>query len=262
MKVPYLIALLAIAICTTPTDTFAANWSKTQLHINHGDHTNPYSKQDARTSIYSLQHASSHDYGDNFFFIDYLDDDLVDGYQDRDFYAEWYSNFSLTAMTGRSFKYGMLQDAGLVMGVNIAGDPKVIKYLPGIKLNWDVPGFDFVSTTITGYFDNSSGQKKGGAPAQNNAWMFDIAWGYPFTLGEQKFFFTGHMEYIGSRQNEFGAYVNDWLLAQPILQWDLGHAIGHSSNTLFLGIEWQIWRNKLSTSVNEWATQLHIAWTF
>ena len=254
--------LISAYLITCSTSSLAANWSKTQLHVNRGEFTNPFTLDEAKTSVFSLQHASGYDYGDNFFFVDYIDDDIEDNYQDRDFYMEWYSTVSLSTVSDYSFKKGFLKDVGLVMGVNIAGDPKVAKYLPGVKLSWDIPGFNYVSTTITGYFDDSAGVAKQGVPSQSNAWMFDLAWGYPFTLGNQKFLFTGHAEYIGSRQNEFGAYVNDWLLAQPILQWDLGHALGNQSDTLMLGIEWQIWRNKLGGTVNESAPQLHVAWTF
>ncbi|MBQ4852683.1 nucleoside-binding protein [Pseudoalteromonas sp. MMG013] len=255
-----LFALASMYLYSMPV--FAANWSKTQLHLNYGEFTNPFTRSEAKTSVFSLQHASAYDYGENFFFVDYLDDDIQDNYQDRDFYMEWYSTVSLSAVSGYSFQKGILKDIGLVMGVNIAGDPKVVKYLPGIKLSWDIPGFTYLSTTITGYFDDSAGVAKQGAPSQSNAWMFDLAWGYPFTLGDHKFLFTGHAEYIGSRQNEFGIYVNDWLLAQPILQWDLGHALGNKSDTLMLGIEWQIWRNKLGGTVNESVPQIHLAWTF
>lgn len=241
---------------------YAANWSKTQLHINHGQLDNPFTKQQAMTTIYSLQHASGHDFGDTFFFIDYLDDNLIDDFNDRDFYGEAYATFSTKAMFDWQYNVWHLKDVGFVMGINAGGDTKVMKYLPGIKLSWGVPGFKFLTTTITGYFDNNGGLKKQGAPQTNNSFMLDLAWGYPYQLGSHKFYFTGHAEYIGSRRDETGKYVNDWILAQMIFQWDLGHTLGNKSDTLMLGIEWQVWRNKLGTSVNESSPQLHLAWTF
>ena len=44
-----------------------------------------FSLTKSNTTVVSLQHASGYDYGDNFFFIDYSDDDRQDGYQDKDF---------------------------------------------------------------------------------------------------------------------------------------------------------------------------------
>lgn len=261
MKTPLFSALTLSLMLSTGT-VAAADWSNTQLHLNHGEFKNPFSQQKANQTIYSLQHASGYRYGDNFFFIDYSSDDLDDGYQDGDFYGEWYSTFSLGKLADLKFDNSPLQDVGLVMGFNAAGDAKVMKYLPGVKLSWNIDGFNFFSTTLTGYIDDSRGVNAGGAPKETNSYMLDVAWGYPFTIGGQKFEFTGHVEYITGRDNEVGGDVKGWLLAQPILRWDLGHALEMPENQLMLGIEWQYWRNKLGTDTNESVPQVHLAWTF
>ncbi|MDK2595180.1 nucleoside-binding protein [Pseudoalteromonas obscura] len=250
------------ALTCASSTAFSADWSNTQLHLNHGDFKNPFSTNEASTTVYSLQHSSGYKYGDNFFFIDYLVDDLDDNYQDRDFYGEWYSNFSLSKIGGLDIKSRYIKDIGIVAGFNMAGDSKVMKYLPGLKVSWDVKGFSFLSTLFTAYIDDSEGLTKGGAPAQTNSWMIDIAWGYPFTIGNQKFEVTGHVEYIAERESETGSDVKGWLLAQPIIRWDLGHALEMPSNQLYLGVEWQYWRNKLGTDTNESVPQVHVAWTF
>ncbi len=240
----------------------AATWSNTQLHINHGRFENPFSQQQASTTVYSLQHASGYQYGDNFFFVDYSKDNVHDGYQDGDFYAEWYSSFSLAKIAKYQSSYAGLSDISLVFGINAAGDAKVVKYLPGVKFNWNITGFDFFSSTFTLYQDDSQGFNNGGAPKQSNSWMLDFAWGYPFVLGDQKFYLTGHVEYIADRKNEFNAQVNNWILAQPILQWDLGRNLSMPDGQLMLGIEWQYWRHKLGTKNSESVLQLHLAWRF
>lgn len=240
----------------------AAQWSTTQVHFQYGDLKNPFSGQSSKSLVTTLQHSSGYKYGDNFFFIDLINDDVDDGYQDTDYYGEWYSHFSFSKITGNSFKAGPLKDVGFVMGVNMAGDPNVLKLLPGIKLSWDMPGFKFFNTAITAYIDESDGVSSGGAPKQSNSWMFDVSWGKTFMLGEQKFHLAGHMEYIASRNNELGQKVNHWILAQPAIQWDLGHAMGNNSGQLLLGIEYQYWQNKLGTNTNESAPQLMLVWTF
>ncbi|MEI5638878.1 MULTISPECIES: nucleoside-binding protein [unclassified Pseudoalteromonas] len=240
----------------------AADWSSTQLHLNHGEFKNPFSQAQANSTVYSLQHASGYQYGDNFFFIDYSKDDFRDGYQDGDFYGEWYSSFSMAKIMDYQSQFESISDISLTLGVNAAGDAKVMKYLPGFKVNWNVPGFNFFSSTFTLYQDDSQGIAKGGAPKETNSWMLDLAWGYPFTIGQQRFYLTGHVEYIAERENEFGDTVNGWLLAQPIIQWDLGNALSMPVNQLMLGIEWQYWHNKLGTDTTESVPQLHLAWTF
>ena len=251
-----------IALALASSSAMAADWSQTQLHVNYGDFKNPFTEQEAGTSVVSLQHASAYKYGDNFFFIDVIHDDVDDGYQDSDFYGEWYSNFSFSKISGNDFSAGPIKDGGFVMGFNAAGDANVLKYLPGLKLDWQVEGFDFVSTIITAYIDDSDGVISGGAPTESDSWMFDIAWGAPFSIGNQKFYFTGHAEYIDSRENEFGEKVESWFLAQPIVQWDLGHALEMQPGNLLLGVEWQYWHNKLGTKTTESVPQLHLAWTF
>ncbi|KID57260.1 nucleoside-binding outer membrane protein [Pseudoalteromonas luteoviolacea] len=253
---------LSTALTCIASSAYAADWSNTQLHINHGDFKNPFSQNEANTTVYSLQHSSGYQYGDNFFFIDYLVDDLDDNYQDRDFYGEWYSTFSLSKTAGLEFQNGVIKDIGLVAGFNMAGDSKVMKYLPGVKVSWNAEGFSFLSTLFTAYIDDNEGVAKGGAPAESSSWMIDIAWGYPFNIGNQKFEVTGHVEYIAQRENELGVDVKGWLLAQPIVRWDLGHALEMSEGQLYLGLEWQYWRNKLGTDTNESVPQMHVAWTF
>jgi nucleoside-specific outer membrane channel protein Tsx len=254
--------LSLFALCAVSSSSFAANWSTTQLHLNYGDFKNPFTEQEAGTSIASLQHASGYDYGDNFFFIDYINDNVDDGYQDRDFYGEWYSTFSLSKITGNDFSFGAIADVGLTAGFNAAGDAKVLKYLPGVKVNWQAPGFSFLSTLVTAYIDDNEGVARGGAPIETNSWMLDVAWGYPFSIGSQKFNITGHVEYIAERENEFGEDVKAWILAQPIITWDLGNAISMKENTLLLGLEWQYWHNKLGTDTTESVPQFHVEWTF
>ncbi|MCF6439368.1 nucleoside-binding protein [Pseudoalteromonas luteoviolacea] len=253
---------LSTALTCITSSAYAADWSNTQLHINHGDFKNPFSQNEANTTVYSLQHSSGYQYGDNFFFIDYLVDDLDDDYQDRDFYGEWYSTFSLSKTAGLEFQNGAIKHIGLVAGFNMAGDSKVMKYLPGVKVSWNAEGFSFLSTLFTAYIDDNEGVARNGAPAESNSWMIDIAWGYPFNIGNQKFEVTGHVEYIAQRENELGFDVKGWLLAQPIIRWDLGHALEMSEGQLYLGFEWQYWRNKLGTDTNESVPQMHIAWTF
>ena len=254
--------ILFAAICLVSSSGQAANWSNTALHLNKGDFKNPFTGQKSTTTIASLQHDSGYDYGDNFFFIDYINDATDDGYQDKDFYGEWYSTFSLSKISGNDLSFGAIADIGLTAGFNASGDAKVLKYLPGVKVNWQAPGFNFLSTLVTAYVDDNEGVARGGAPSETNSWMLDIAWGYPFSIGAQKFNVTGHVEYIAARENEFGEDVKAWVLAQPIITWDLGNAMNMKENTLLLGLEWQYWHNKLGTDTKESVPQLHIEWTF
>ena len=79
-----------------------AEWSITEAHLAFGNLDIPMfaGGGDSDHFIYTLQHASGWKYGDNFFFIDFLDAQDP-GFQDFDIYGEWYSNFSLGKIAGR-----------------------------------------------------------------------------------------------------------------------------------------------------------------
>ncbi|MDE2833483.1 MAG: nucleoside-binding protein [Bacteroidota bacterium] len=225
---------------------FVAMPARAQLdfQFQYGSLTNPFSGEQRATRILTFQHAGGWLLGDSFFFIDFIDDDKVDGFNDKEFYGEWYPTLSLSKLFGTDLKAGAIRDFSLISGLNFDGDADVLKYLPGLRLSWQVPGFIFLNTDFTAVLDMSNGLAKGGAPTTGDGFMFDVSWLLPFTLGSQSFAFMGHAEYISAVENELAQTVEAWILAQPQLTWDLGKAFG-SPNWLHMGVEFQIWRNKL-----------------
>jgi len=242
----------------------AADGSTTEAQFQYGRLESPSfaGNNTEITRILTLQHASGWRYGDNFFFVDYLDDSGSDGFNDRDFYAEWYSHFSLGKISGRDLSLGPVRDIGLLLGVNLAAEADVRKYLPGLRLTWDLPGFAFLNTDLTAYIDDSDGAARGGAPTENDSFMLDVNWAYPFDWAGHSFSIQGHIEYIGERNNEFGDEVNDWILAQPQFRWDAGRAWFGQADQLFLGIEYQWWYHKLGGESSESAIQALAVWRF
>ena len=195
-------------------------------------------------------------------FIDILEDGFADGFNDLEFYGEWYPTLSFGKLSGRTVGAGPVRDVALIGGINFDGDANVFKWLPGARLSWDVPGFVFLNTDFTAFIDASSGIDKGGAPRTGDSFMFDVSWGAAFDIGSQSFWFTGHAEYIGGAKNELGGDVKGWILAQPQLGWDIGKAMGGAgaANQLFLGVEYQYWWNKLGAAVDDNVAQLWVMW--
>lgn len=248
-----LVALLLAAPSAAP--------AQTEFHIQYGSLDNPFSGQAEQTVILTFQHALSWSLGDSFFFTDFLDDVSVDGFNDRDFYGEWYPTLSLGKLAGRTVGAGPLRDIAIIGGINFDGDVDFFKYLPGVRASWDVPGFYFLNTDVTAFIDANTGlEKGGGAPKTGNSWMFDVNWGSAINAGNQSFVFTGHAEYIGGTTDELGRKVKPWVLAQPQFMWDVGKAVANQANQIFLGIEYQYWLNKLGTDTDENAAQLLIVW--
>jgi len=241
------LAILLIAGLVGINNAAALQWQTNELHYQRGTLAAPAFVGGTRsdTDILTLQHASGWGFGDLFFFADYLDDRYTDGFNDGDLYSELYVSVSPGKLADTPVGVGPINDIGLLAGINYARDARIRKYLPGIRLSWELPGFTFFNTDLTLYIDDSAGTAGGGAPAEDDSYMLDVNWAFPFTVGKQRFSIEGHGEYIGERRNEHGQTVHDWVLLQPQFRHDLGHALGHTADRLFIGVEWQYWRNKL-----------------
>ena len=254
--------LLLILFLSIPTITQALDWHVTELHFQHGNLAVPEFAGDGyeKTFIITLQHASGWKYGDNFFFIDYIEDEF--GIDDN-FYGEVYLNFSYEKIFKRDIKFGIIDDIGLVLGYNEDDEANVKKYLPGVRLAFNIHGFTFANLDITAYIDDSEGVSSGGAPRESDSWHANFSWQYPFAIGRSKFSFEGHIEYIDDRRNEFGDEASSWVLAQPQFRYDLGYALLGQENKLFVGTEYQYWNNKLSDRrTDESVFQALVVWRF
>jgi len=248
MKIRLILSLMVLLGGGLEVQAGLFDWSMTEIHYQHGNLSTPSFARRGRgrsvTDIVTLQHADGWKYGDNFFFMDIINDARRDGYNESDFYGELYLNASLSKISGHRIGYGLIKDVGILMGFNGAANSEVFKYLPGLRLAWDIPGVVFLNSDFTAYIDASSGLAGGGSPSQTDSWMLDINGAYPFSLGNHKFLLIGHMEYIGGRRNELGGEVAEWFMAQPQFRYDLGHTLFGKANHLYVGTEWQVWIHK------------------
>lgn len=252
-----------ILFVTTLFSTFfsqAALWSENEVHIQHGRLNQPFAEAsgtELTTTIFTFQHVSGWEYGENFFFTDYSTTENGD-----ELYAEWYPTFSSRALFDASYG-GALKDVSLVLGVNMAPESDVVKYLPGVQFHLNVDGFQFLNVMMTAYLDDSEGISAGGAPKEDDSWMVDVAWRYPLNVAQQYFYIEGHAEYIDERTSEIpDATVKSWVLAQVQLRWDAGNTLFNAKDKLFLGVEYQYWNNKLGTQEKDSVVQALAVWRF
>ena len=255
-------ALLALLLTASPAAAGLVDWSTTELHFQYGHLENPFSDLNDDTFILTLQNALGWKYGESFFFADFIEDVERDNFNDTDLYFEWYPSFSLGKLTGKHLGIGPIKDFSLLLGLNVSVDAKVIKYLPGLRIAWNLPGFAFLNTELTAYIDDSRGVSRGGAPKESDSFMLDINWACPFSIRGLSFSIEGHAEYIDVRTNEFGNRVKSWILAQPQLRLDLGEALLGTANRVFIGLEYQYWMNKLGTENDESVPQFLLVWRF
>ena len=251
---------LLSAVVATAAFLPAPASAQLELHYQRGSILNPLSAASVPTHIFTLQHAGGWRAGGSFFFLDYSTDGVADEFNDRDLYGEWYPTLSLGSLAAGGAGFGPVNDVRLVTGVNLGIQSKVLRYLPGVELGWNVPGFIFVNTILAAFIDASGGLDAGGAPSTGDSFNFDVSWLSVFQLGSQSFSFTGHAEYMGAVTDELGRDYPGSILAQPQLRWDLGQALTGAANVLQVGVEYQLWTNKLGTTRDESVVQFLVVW--
>ena len=228
-----------------------------EFQYQRGSLLNPFSNPGSyhSTNILTFQNAGGWKLGSSFFFIDFMDDAENDGFNDKDFYGEWYPTLSFSKLFGRNFELGPVADISAISGLNFGGDANVLKYLPGIQFSWKVPGFIFVNTDFTAVVDYSDGTQ------HDPGFMFDISWLAVMNIGDQSFSFMGHAEYISAVDHKNSTSKNEaWILAQPQLVWDVGNLFS-TPNAFHVGIELQYWLNKLGKNgQDEFRPQFLIVW--
>ena len=269
--------LLATAIATSAfwaPSTFSADWSSTELHYQYGNLKKAFqgggsASETGGTSVLTMQHTSGWKYGDNFFFVDHSSygqtdvDNQNSTPSQSELYAEYYANFSLKKITGHDFKLGFIDDIGLVAGLNMAPEIDALYYLPGVRLIFDIPGFNFANLDITARIQDGPTRF---SVKEKDTYMFDFSWAYPLAIARTRWSIEGHVEYThAAEQSINGVRIDDresWLLAQVQFRLDMGHFWGNPDQ-LFLGMEYQYWRNKLGDpDTDERVPQLFLAWRF
>ena len=272
------LAATAMLATAAAMPAMAETWSSTEVHLQYGTLEQVGTDgATADTTIITLQHAGGWEYGDNFFFVDHLkyesdedgDNPFNPGSDGSEFYGEWYSNFSLGAITGSEIKFGPVKDIGIIAGFNFAPEVDSWWTLPGVRFALDLPGFAFANLDVTAYTHHSTGDENAShftVLDEDDSYMIDFNWAYPFKIGSTSWSFEGHIEYIDGRDQvtNFGSgELESWVLAQPQLRLDVGELMGGKSGRLFVGIEYQYWKNKLGEDgTDDKEAQLLAVWNF
>ena len=250
-------------------------WGKTEVQLQaFGELAQVGTGGTADTTIITFMHAGGWEYGDNFFFVDHsrysVNNDANFAVSDSSsFYGEWYSNFSLGAISGNDLSFGPVKDIGIVGGLNFAPEVDSMWVLPGVIFSLDLPGFAFAQVNVAGYMHQGGGSVS--SPVftivdEDSSFMVDFAWAYPFKIGSTSWSIEGHLEYINGRTqtNNFGTTeLESWVLFQPQVRLDLGEVLGNKVNRLFVGIEYQYWKNKLGEKgTDDNTVQFLAVWRF
>lgn len=267
------------AAALVPAATSAADWSDTEVLFNYGtqfrEPFNPFGAKDINkpwqndTDVekyyLTLQHASGHKLGRNFFFVDIINSTKndPDGGSFGEIYSEGYTSFSLSKLTGAKLEFGPVRDINLTGGFNFGAksngaNPRVLLFGPTV--DFAVPGFIFFNVDFLVYNDKS--RFGGAASTHDTTLQITPVWLAKFALGPTNWVFTGHVDFIGKRCPSTGSCDGRKLeiLAQPELRTDVGQFFG-KKETVYAGVKWNYWRNKFGfEGLNENNPQLQLDW--
>ena len=251
--------LFGMVMLAWASAAWGGNWSATEVQLLHGaSFHEPANPDAAAKGTLTLANASGFGWGGSYFFVDYLKSDGHDDH-DEEFYGEAYLYPSLSRLTGRSLKAGVIKDVSLTLGVNYGektngANPRAL--LPGLTFHLDLPAFAFFDLGVNAYLDR--GRFNGRATSCNgNTWQVTPAWKLPFRLGGLDFSFEGYADFTGAH----GTCARQ-VLSQPQLRLDVGKAFGRPGQ-VHVGIEYHYWHNKFgSRGLNDRVPQALLVWGF
>lgn len=231
-------------------------------YLRGSNFRNDLGYRSTKTTV-TIENFSVWEYGTLFFYYDITDpmgNDVGPKYYSNQFFGGIAPTFSLSKLTGKDFKYGILQDVSLRAELeNGSGNGQFAfrNYFYGLQYDLAVPGFDFLSLN-TVLRDNPElpgvGVQIGG--------FWQVTWEYgPW----RKFKFTGFFATSPWDGNNRGGPLDPkgrFLTTQPQFLWDLGYALTGKANKIEVGTEYGYFLNRYQQKgKDEKALQGMIKWT-
>ncbi len=194
-------------------------WSNFSLSYLNGK---KYEVGDAKRQVLTVEHASGHNWGDNFFFLDHTttEHDNVDNYM------ELSPRLSLSYLSGSKLSAGFIKD--VLLASTWEGGSSFNNYLYGVGLSLAIPGFK--------YFDMNVYKVSNDHIENDEQLSFD--WGLPFTIGGAEFLYDGFLDWSSSAEDH-AAEMN--FTSQ--LKWNAGKLIDTKA-PVYVGVEYAYWHNK------------------
>jgi len=187
---------------------------------------------------FTFEHADQWKYGDNFIFFDRI---FYNGKKDagngpNTYYGEISPRLSFGKIFDQKIEFGPVKDVLLAMTYEFGeGDTEAYLIGPGFDLN--VPGFDYFQLNF--YQRTTDGSRAG-----DNVWQITPAWAYTIPVGSSDILIDGFMDWVvDNDENRRGTYHAN-LHFNPQIKYDLGKALKMGEKQLYVGIEYDYWKNK------------------
>ncbi|WP_297846495.1 outer membrane protein OmpK [Pseudomonas sp.] len=210
-------------------------WQNNSLTYLYGGNfaVNPELQQ-----TFTFEHADSWKYGDNFFFVDKT---FYNGKKDSNagnssYYGEFSPRLSFGKILDKKLEFGPIKDVLLALTYEF-GEGDNESYLIGPGFDLAVPGFDYFQLNFY------QRQTEGGRPG-DNIWQVTPVWGYTLPMGRSDILIDGYIDWVvDNDKNARGVYHAN-LHVNPQIKYDLGKALHWGEKQLYVGIEYDYWKNK------------------
>jgi nucleoside-specific outer membrane channel protein Tsx len=258
------LGLAALALGLMGSGAANAGFSTTEIQFHYGtgykvgsNSTFPAFAEKTDRATITLEHFSTNDVGDLFFFVDFFVDQASVAVGTTNNKSDQYGEIYYT-LHGKQFGLdlgdGFISALDLQFGLNQGSDFSVA--LVGPRASFNVPGFQVLSlalTTYTNFADPS--------PVARNldtTYQATVVWAAPFDLGSQKFKLQGFVDFIGNQ----GAGLDSQIVFSPQIRWDIGYAMGRPADKIHLGIEYTHFNNKFGLNTNENSASMFLGFRF
>ena len=170
-------------------------------------------------------HTSQWKYGDNLFYFD-----ITSPYHDQtSVYSEIDPRLSLSKMTETKVQYGFIED--VLIAAKFEAEENMRAYNFGIGFNLVVPQFRFLILNL--YWRHNPVLK-------GSTFQEALSWGLPFSTGKFDWNFAGFAVYTGPLASKM-----NWFVFRPKLVFDIGKLLKIGEKSLYAGLQYVYWYNKL-----------------
>jgi nucleoside-specific outer membrane channel protein Tsx len=174
----------------------------------------------------TFEHVSGWSFGDLFFFVDTIkyNTDATNGAGDgHTFYGELFDT---------KLELGPIKDVLLATTYEF-GEDDVESYLIGPGFDLAIPGFDYFSLNF--YHRETDGDRDG-----SGVWQITPVWSYTIPVGKSDIVIDGFMDWVVDNDKSYHANLH----FNPQIKYDLGKAMNWGEKQLYVGIEYDYWKDK------------------
>ena len=242
---------LASLTALFPLNLYADKLSTNNVQLLYGtNYADDAGIDDKEKLIFSFEHFSAWKQGELFFFVDIANPTTAG----TEHYAELSPRLSLSELFGDKPQNGIIKDYLIAATWEMADGARTSLYGLGLALN--IAGFS--SANVNAYVRKS--RREFVNRDTDPGYQITLDWVYPLTVKNNRVIFEGFVDYAFSEDGG-DSPKEDNLSTAPRILFDFSRMLSSPPESIYAGIEYQIWRNKFGIDgVNENTVQVMIKW--